>query len=99
MRVRLRTTADAYQPTPAENGDGFVAKLTKDGTALDYATYIGGVDYDYASDLVVDSRGNAWANVVTWITVNAAVTHGIDSSSSIRAARASWLRVTGERCP
>ncbi len=63
----LRPTADAYQTTPAENGDGFVAKLTKDGTALDYATYIGGVDYDYASDLVVDSQGSAWAFVVTWI--------------------------------
>lgn len=63
----IQPTADAYQKVPSEDGDGFVAKLTKDGSALEYATYIGGVDYDYTSDLAVDSKGRAWAHTVTWI--------------------------------
>ncbi|MEN6605078.1 MAG: hypothetical protein ABFD86_21940, partial [Bryobacteraceae bacterium] len=63
----ISPTTGAYQATPGGNGDGFVAKLTKDGSALEYATFIGGADYDYTSDLLADSQGNVWANTVTWV--------------------------------
>ena len=40
-------TVNAVQPTPKGGFDDiFVAKLTPDGTALVYATYLGGSDYE-----------------------------------------------------
>jgi hypothetical protein len=39
--------------------DGFVAKLSTDGSALVYSTYLGGSDLDYASGIVVDASGSA----------------------------------------
>jgi len=36
--------------------DAFVAKLTRDGTALAYSTYLGGADTDGAFDVRVDSK-------------------------------------------
>ena len=42
------------------NGDTFVAKLTPDGTALVYATYIGGSGYDAARAIAVDLTGAAY---------------------------------------
>ena len=71
-------TANALQPAPGGPGtpgvcvsdvsDVFVAKLTPDGTALVYATYLGGSgsDGDFAdpegrtSRIAVDSAGNAY---------------------------------------
>jgi hypothetical protein len=71
-------TANALQPAPGGPGtpvvcgsdvsDVFVAKLTPDGTALVYATYLGGKgsDGDFAdpegrtSRIAVDSAGNAY---------------------------------------
>ena len=40
-------------------GDGFVAKLNPAGTALVYATYIGGIGDDSVSSIAVDSQGQA----------------------------------------
>jgi hypothetical protein len=42
------------------NSDTFVAKLTPDGTALAYITYIGGSDSDIGSGIVVDASGAAY---------------------------------------
>ena len=50
----------AVQPTLAGEDDGFVAKLTPDGTALIYATYLGGEDSDLARDIAVDAGGSAY---------------------------------------
>jgi uncharacterized protein (TIGR03437 family) len=61
----ISPTTGAYQATPGGNGDGFVAKLAKDGSALEYATYIGGADYDYTNAVVADSQGNVWTRTVT----------------------------------
>src|SRR5438128_840042 len=36
------------------NGDGFVARLSADGTALEYCGYIGGSDGDRVTDLAID---------------------------------------------
>jgi hypothetical protein len=48
---------------PAYGGgyqDGFVAKLNANGSALVYATYIGGSDWDDAEAIAVDPSGNAY---------------------------------------
>ena len=40
--------------------DAFVAKVAPDGTALTYAGYIGGADYDVGIGIAVDSTGAAY---------------------------------------
>ena len=49
-------------PDPTYNGsdDAFVAKVKADGTALDYAGYIGGAGSDLGFAIAVDSAGNAY---------------------------------------
>jgi hypothetical protein len=53
------TTPGAYDVT--FNGgfhDGFVVKLSADGSSLLWATYLGGDDYDWLEALVLDNSGN-----------------------------------------
>ena len=60
-------TAGAYQ-TKAPNGgatpdsptDAFVAKLNPNGTALVWATYLGGPGSDAANSVAVDASGTVW---------------------------------------
>ncbi|HUX09060.1 MAG TPA: SBBP repeat-containing protein, partial [Terriglobia bacterium] len=40
--------------------DGFVAKINPTGSALVYSTYLGGSQEDHASDIVLDSSGDAF---------------------------------------
>ncbi len=42
------------------NEDAFVAKVKSDGSALDYAGYIGGFDFDEGYGIAVDASGNAY---------------------------------------
>jgi hypothetical protein len=60
-------TMNAAQPTPSEGGfdDIFVAKLSPDGTALVYATYLGGSDHDVVADIAIDSTGAAYVSALT----------------------------------
>ena len=59
-------TVDPVQPAPKRGGyDLYVAKLTPDGTALVYATYLGGNGYDYRANIAVDSAGAAYVSAVT----------------------------------
>jgi hypothetical protein len=55
-------TANPLQPTfgGGDFGDAFVAKLTADGSALVYATYLGGRGADFGYRLAVDDAGNAY---------------------------------------
>jgi len=59
-------TANALQPTyHAEVSagfypDAFITKLTPNGSALVYSTFLGGAYSDYAGDVVVDASGNAY---------------------------------------
>lgn len=56
-------TAGAYQRTfggSTGRSDAFVAKLNNTGTALTYATYLGGAAADTAYGLAVDTTGNAY---------------------------------------
>jgi hypothetical protein len=45
--------------------DAFVAKLNSTGTALVYATYLGGSSYDGAASIGVDSTGSAYVTGIT----------------------------------
>ncbi|MGJ0428368.1 SBBP repeat-containing protein [Methylobacter sp.] len=57
---------NALQPDlGGDSFDAFVAKLTADGRALRYATYLGGSDFDFSSDIAVDKQGQAHVIGVT----------------------------------
>ncbi len=51
--------ARAIQGTRKGDYDAFVTRLTADGSALDYSTYVGGKLYDFAHGLALDSDGGA----------------------------------------
>lgn len=53
-------TAGGYQPTLAGSSDGYVLKMDPTGSALVYATYIGGSNADSGQDLAIDSLGRAY---------------------------------------
>jgi hypothetical protein len=54
-------TSGVLQPAYDGGGsDAFVAKLAPAGTSLEYATYLGGSGFDYASGIAADSLGNAY---------------------------------------
>ena len=53
-------TERPLQPTYAGDGDVFVAKLAADGTALTYATYLGGSLTEFGADIAVDAVGSAY---------------------------------------
>jgi hypothetical protein len=52
-------TPGAYDTTN-DNGDAFVTKVNPAGSALEFSTFIGGSDFDSASDAVLDTAGNVW---------------------------------------
>ncbi len=66
------TTAGAFDPTFNGIVDAFVAKLSADGSALVYSTYLGGDLVDRAVDLALDPEGNAvvtgWTNSANFPT-------------------------------
>jgi hypothetical protein len=62
------TTPGAMQTRLAGFHNGFVAKLNATGTALVYATYLGGSGNDYASAIAVDATGNAYVTGSTYST-------------------------------
>jgi len=71
------TTPTAFRPTyntpnaaadGGADGDMFVARLTADGTALTYGTFLGGPQADVLEDLVVDANG--FVTVCGWVTGN-----------------------------
>jgi uncharacterized protein (TIGR03437 family) len=53
-------TAGAVQTRLAGSSDVFVAKLSPDGSSLVYATYLGGMGFDTASAIAVDSANNVY---------------------------------------
>lgn len=46
--------------TPGANGDSFVAKVSPDGTGLQYCSYIGGSNNQEAFAIAVDAAGSAY---------------------------------------
>jgi hypothetical protein len=59
--VPFPITGAVFQPTyGGGNADAFVAELNPAGTALVYATYLGGSGTDTASGIGIDTNGNAY---------------------------------------
>jgi hypothetical protein len=52
-------TVNPIQPTRHGYHDAFVTKISPDGSALIYSTYLGGSGDDYGWGIAVDSAGNA----------------------------------------
>jgi hypothetical protein len=59
------TTHGALQAKSGGGQDAFVAKLNPTGSALMYATFLGGGGYDQAGGIAVDSTGNAFVTGMT----------------------------------
>ncbi len=63
------------QPNPGGGTDGFVMKMTADGSSLVYSTYFGGRFADTVNGIAVDQAGDAYVTGVTasdnFPTVNA----------------------------
>jgi len=53
-------TVNPIQAAYAGNGDAFVAKVNRNGTALVYSTYLGGTDFDLGRGIVVDAARNSY---------------------------------------
>lgn len=59
------TTPGAYDTTAPGNWNAFVVKLNDTGSALIYATYLGGWAGDYGKSIAVDGAGNAYVTGYT----------------------------------
>jgi ELWxxDGT repeat protein len=59
--IDFPTTPGSFQPGHGDGSyDAFVAKLSADGSALVYCTYLGGTGSEWGSGIVVDASGNAY---------------------------------------
>jgi len=63
--VNFPTTAGAFDRTFGGDRDAFVTKLNAAGTALVYSTFIGGSEFDEATNIVVDDLGQAYITGTT----------------------------------
>jgi hypothetical protein len=52
------TTADAFQPAIVSAPEAFITRLSPDGSAVEYSTYLGGRGSDGSNAIVLDSVGN-----------------------------------------
>ena len=59
-------TSGAYDTTYNGNRDGFMLKLDASGSSLYYATFIGGIQDEMASNISVDGSGNAYVGGWTY---------------------------------
>jgi len=78
-------TVGAFQAASSGNSDAFVTKLSSDGSALVYSTFLGGGDLDRGSGIAVDSSGNAYVT-------------GLTQSSNFPTARPSQASLGGGTC-
>jgi len=60
------TTPGAFDRTLDGGADAFVTKLNTSGSALAYSTFLGGTDFDGASDIAVDGSGSAYVTGQTF---------------------------------
>ena len=72
-------SAGATHPSYPGSGDAFIVKVNTTGTALDYATYLGGSSYDSGNGIAVDAIGQAYVTGVT-ASDNFPVTPGVFDS-------------------
>ena len=72
------------------NYDGFVARITADGTTLEYCGYIGGFTNDYITGVASDGMGNAYVGGYTYsdegtfpVLVGPDLTHNAQSDAFV----------------
>ncbi len=53
-------SVSAFQPSLGGYADGFVTKISADGTRIVYSSFMGGAGYDVAHAIAVDSGGGAY---------------------------------------
>ena len=53
------TTAGAYDTSHGGVHDAYLVKLSRDGSRLEYSTFLGGDSPDFATSIAIDSRGAA----------------------------------------
>jgi beta-propeller repeat-containing protein len=58
--IDFPTTAGAFDTTQNGSFDAFVTKLNASGSALVYSTFLGGVNFESANEIAVDSAGSAY---------------------------------------
>jgi len=51
------TTTDAFDTTSNGDSDIFIAKLSHNGSSLEYSTILGGSGYEYCRDMTLDNNG------------------------------------------
>jgi hypothetical protein len=56
---------NAFQPSSAGNRDIFVVKVSPDGGALVYSTYLGGAGQDFGFSVAIDGAGHAFLTGLT----------------------------------
>jgi hypothetical protein len=61
----LPTTSGVLQTAPAGGFDGYVAKLNPAGSAIVWATYLGGAGFDVVTAIAVDTSGNVYVTGAT----------------------------------
>lgn len=60
------TTPEAYQPRfKGGTTDGFIARLDPIGATFEYATYLGGSDFDAVRSIAIDNAGQVYVTGVT----------------------------------
>ncbi len=87
------TTPGAYATASAGGDDGFVVKLNPTGSALVYATYLGGASADNVFGLAVDAAGNCYVTGTT-LSIGFPTTPGAFSTTKGSSAFASSAFVT-----
>ena len=75
------TTAGAFD-TSTDANDAFVAKFNPAGSALVFATFLGGSSSDGASSLTLDGAGNIWVTGATNSTDFPIVAGAVDSTQN-----------------
>jgi uncharacterized protein (TIGR03437 family) len=81
-----------FGPAPSYShpcDDIVVAKMNPDGTALEYATYLGGPGSDVGVDIAVDALGNAY--VLARAAAGLPTTEGVLQPESTRGARPAYI--------
>jgi hypothetical protein len=59
--IDFNTTPGAYDNSHnGEYADGYVIKFNQNGSALKYATFLGGSNWNYCRSIFVDTKGNAY---------------------------------------
>jgi len=72
------TTGAFDTDTGGTGGDGFVMKLTPDGT-VEWSTFLGGADSDQPTDVAVDASGNVYVTGCT-LSVDFPIVGGFDAT-------------------